>query len=383
VGVSSAGTIDTDGFSERRFVADARMIAAGAHRFGIVEYTHYPNGPAYALAPAIKLGVRELDSLRIIPIIFSSICFAYCCLSVGMRIDSFWSRSVFLTGALTLLFQPGVSNWMGALNDHSFAFVLCLAGLGLALDRHTRWFVFALLGFVAGWFSYDFIPALICSVFTCQILLCVEDGIDWLLAIRRSLKSSSWVALGTVCAIAAHLVQNALFFGSLKLAYQDLVGSAATRAGFQIGEVLAPDYYASIKSAGMHVADDRFGAMWANFLLFTGTGLVSSWFAILSFGLLIVLIVAVWVLVRRELDISKNRGSGVLISYLLAFAGLAASGCLWFILMPQHAKFHSHFLPRLFFVPLVLMWIVLAKTIDFILEGENPANSRDGGAEAD
>ena len=72
VGVSSAGTIDTDGFSERRFVADARMIAAGAHRFGIVEYTHYPNGPAYALAPAIKLGVRELDSLRIIPIIFSS-----------------------------------------------------------------------------------------------------------------------------------------------------------------------------------------------------------------------------------------------------------------------------------------------------------------------
>jgi cytochrome bd-type quinol oxidase subunit 2 len=52
---------------------------------------------------------------------------------------------------------------------------------------------------------------------------------------------------------------------------------------------------------------------------------------------------------------------------MLALAGTVLAGIGWILVMPNHARFHFHFLPRHFFVPGVLMWIILCATLDIIL----------------
>ena len=47
---------------------------------------------------------------------------------------------------------------------------------------------------------------------------------------------------------------------------------------------------------------------------------------------------------------------------LLTIGALALSivfGVAWFVLMPQHARFHFHFIQRQLFVPILLAWICL------------------------
>jgi hypothetical protein len=43
----------------------------------------------------------------------------------------------------------------------------------------------------------------------------------------------------------------------------------------------------------------------------------------------------------------------------LAILISVVSGVAWFLLMPQHARFHFHFIQRQFFVPALLVWLAL------------------------
>jgi hypothetical protein len=43
------------------------------------------------------------------------------------------------------------------------------------------------------------------------------------------------------------------------------------------------------------------------------------------------------------------------------------AGVTWILVMPQHARYHFFFLPRHFFVPLLVLWIALCSMIDRIM----------------
>jgi hypothetical protein len=369
-GRAGLGVKETDSFSESQAVSDARNIFAGKHRFGIVEYCHFPNGPVYMLLVPLALGFDSVDSFRLVPLGFSAACIGVLFLGLALYASSIIMLLFALMGVVYLLRQPGVLYWMGGMHEQSYALSICFAAMGLSLMPIGLRYSFMAAGFIAGWIGYDMLPAFVFSVFTCRMLLHSRSSMSVIQALRSSLFDTVLASFGALLAIGTHLVQNAFFWGSIKAAFNDLVGSAAARAGVESAATMNQGYWDGLKS---HLQDPsvwrltRFDLVLAHarhFLSSEWTDLsgVSVCFSLMG------AVVMVCFLVAAILGRLSTKGS-CRATYVgaLSMLGAILAGVTWIILMPHHARFHFHFLPRHFFVPGVLMWIILYAALEVVL----------------
>jgi hypothetical protein len=168
IGVASLGKIVPGGPAERESFREAPLIARGDHSYGIVAYTHYPNGPVYILAAMIALGM-SVDEMRMVPIGFAAVSLGFLVWAMVSSATSWTLRAWALFAGVVISVQPGVALWQGALHEHSYALSLALLGIGMSVAvTPGRTWLFWGLGFIAGWIGYDFLPSQVGAIFTAR-----------------------------------------------------------------------------------------------------------------------------------------------------------------------------------------------------------------------
>ncbi len=365
LGFSQRGAIPTDTYSERNSLREARALVAGEGRFGIYEYTHYPNGPIYVVAALMGAGL-EPRAMRGVPIACSALALgAFTWLLLARTRDPLlrgWTVAL----ALLVAVQPGVAGWMGALHEHAYALALFLVGLGFgaALPARFAWAI-AVLGFVAGWTGFDWLPGQALGVATGRGLQRVHAGAPLGRAVLDAGLDGLRFASGACLAILAHLGQLALFFGSVSEALRDLLGSAAVRMG-EAGGAINPEYAAWLAESegaiasekverlfgpGFDMTNPAVGPMLGHIFTRFVREIVWLGWALAGLG------VAAALLARAFVRAGTERGR------LAAATGLGVVGAVlaaitWSVLMPRHAVFHAHILHRHFLMAWVLLLVL-------------------------
>lgn len=367
-GLAAREAYPTDGVSEQQTLADAKRVHEGNHRYGIAAYTHYPNGPSYMLLPSLALGTETTRDLRAVPVVFAAICFGIFSLGLVLHLSSVLFYPLSLLALYCLISQPGVVYWMGALHQQAYGLGLCFAGMGLALISATPNFAFALLGFIAGWMGYDMIPCFVFSLFTCRLLTYAREPLSSRRALISSTRDSLFLCAGVLFAVLTHLIQNALFFGSLSAAFKDLAGSAGARAGTELLATMNQGYWNNIQfamRADPTLTDlsrlELIKAHVEHFLMPQWTDLSSAGHSFSAVGIALIVAFAATSTIRRPSRPSLER---FVCLCALMIAGVLLSATAWIMIMPNHARFHFHFLPRHFFVPAVTIWIMLYSWTD-------------------
>jgi hypothetical protein len=259
---------------------------------------------------------------------------------------------------------------MGGLHEQSYALAMCFAAMGVSLFPRNLRYVLVTLGFIAGWIGYDMLIGFVFSVFTCRLLVHSRGARSVKEAVQQSVTDTVFATLGALFAVVTHLIQNAFFFGSVNAAFKDLIGSAAARAGVESAATMNNQYWEGLK---FHLQDpatvnmtrmDLVLAHLRAFLSAEWTDMPSAYvcFSILALvlgaGLLVTAILRKW----SVKDVLRTGAT-----LLLALCGTVLAGIGWILVMPHHARFHFHFLPRHFFVPGVLMWIIVYVLLDLVL----------------
>jgi hypothetical protein len=355
LGFLSMGQIQTDAFSESQALGDAIAISQGQSRFGIVGYCHFPNGPIYALVPLVLMGFPD-ESLRMLPMIFSSLSFAFLFFQAYRMTASLATRIWLVPGAIVFLFQPAFYQWQGALHEHSWALSFTLLSLAVCLgasstgtspdpEREKRALLaLGAVGFLSGWIGYDFLPGQSVAV---AVACCLVSA-----RVKEAILRTGAFGTGLVLAVVTHVAQNSLYFGSVSAAINDLFGSAATRMNLEAGQQLSPEYYHTIVDlspkvshgeAAMGVFNVFFERQWVSpSLLWIG---VALWIATMGIPLF-----------RRGLPrLARVRAGAWMVAATLA---TFAAGIAWSFLMPLHAVHHHHFLPRHLLVSLALLYVM-------------------------
>ncbi len=376
-GYSALESVPTGPYSERIVLEEASRMAEGDHRFGIVEYSHYPNGPTYIVAMLRPLDLR-VATLRLIPV-------AVMALAVGWLVFVLWplaattvSRAWILVGIGELLLQPGVRHWQGALHEHSYVVSLTLVALALSVvvTPRSSW-VLAPFGFVLGWIGYDWIPGQLTAVLVGRWLIhCVEPDANLLRAGLRACLDAMRVASGVALAVLGHLLQLGFYFGSVEAALRDLIGSAAGRAGLEAASTINPDYGSLLEEGAQRMqawvearpdfestygedydASDpqrwRLPGILLTYFLkprWTSTvelaGLALAGIVVLAEGL------RVWSRDRQpSMGLLARR---VLIGAVAVVLALGA-GAFWSVLLPNHASDHVHSVPRHYFMSMAIL----------------------------
>lgn len=369
-GQSALQVKQTDPFSESQAISDARNIFAGKHRFGIVEYCHFPNGPSYMLLPSLALGIDSQAALRLVPLAFSSVCIGVLFLGLSLYASSIIMIPLAIAATVCLLRQPGVLYWMGGLHEQSYALALCFAAMGVSLMPGKRGYGLVILGFVAGWIGYDMLPAFVLSVFTCRLLFNSRMDRSIVTPLRQSMYEAMFAALGALLAVVMHLIQNSFYFGSMSAAFKDLIGSAAARAGVESAATMNNPYWEGLK---FHLKDPTIASMTRMDLITAHLGafLSPEWSDIPSayvcFSMVFLALVVgtlVTIFFQKRIVRDFQRIGSILV---LALCGTTLAGIAWLLIMPHHGRFHFNFLPRHFFVPGVLMWIVVYALLDMVV----------------
>jgi hypothetical protein len=357
IGATQVENWSTDNYSDRSIHAEMLSLLDGKSKYGIVGNTHYPSGPGYLLLPIMKMGVTKYETLRWVPYTYSLLAVALLLLTlVRLHIADRFKFSA-LGLLLFPLLLPGFVYWQGALHEHSYAMSLSLLTVALALrpmpsfSRQITILVF--IGFISGWIGFDFLPA--------QGLVFVFVYVGHAIYLKReSLRSSLLtmiapgfaLASGMVTAIGTHFLQNTLYFGSAEMAWKDLLGSAAARAGADfVANEMSPEYFGGIaaKIESLGYKADPLSAVALFFESF-----VTDWSSFYWLGAFSVAVVAL-VYCRNEIRI--NRTQCLTLCSLIAAA--IFSGVVWTILMPKHAVIHMHFVPRHLLVSIIAAIFIL------------------------
>lgn len=385
MGILAQGRVPKDPHSEAQVMLDAQEIVKGNHKFGIVSYAHFPNGPVYILLPAIRFGIDKKDELRIVPICFSGICLGILCWGLLSASRSWVCVPLALGLVASLLYQPGIVDWMGALHEHSYALALCFGTMGLALMRAVGRKTLFLLSFVCGWIGYDFTFCFLFSLTACRWLLHGRTANSISSVLRKTLIDCTIAGLGIFAAVVTHVLQNTLALGGLSIALADLMGSAAARAGLDMAEGLNPEYFQKLRWAGDAKPYPRSDLIhdlvmtfilpppWPNSPLWTNTSLAVIEYTILAGFLVVGLIWRSVSLFKADKPLRLLGYSFFLYFASVLFVPLAAF--TWLVLMPNHGRFHFHFIPRHFFVPAVLLAVIMYEALCRCLDSrQTPEN---------
>lgn len=372
LGYAQLGHIETGTQSESTTLYEGRQMVDGHQRWGIVEYTHYPNGPHYAAAVMIRAGLSE-DGMRIVPLGLAAFAFGILTLAWFGWAGTTGQRAFAIAAATVLLLQPAVLFWMGGIHQHSYAYtmVLLLVGTSVWASAKTTWVLFP-LGFVAGWIGYDWLPGQAVTVLVIRWLVLTRNPGTRLadaaaVAMLDTLKFASGVAL----AVLLHLGQLALYFDSYEVASRDLLGSAAARASVDGASALNPEYGRFIEqdTAALERAysgrPDLAMAFGEGFDFADPSPLRLSWVLYHIFfrplwshlGLLLLTTAVGLALTIRHAARAPNARRTALVAVLAAAFALSAP-LYWVFLMPQHALSHLHMVPRHGLIPFTLLFAI-------------------------
>jgi hypothetical protein len=362
LGYQRLGAAETDPVSEQRAWQEAQtMVVQGQHRCGIVEYTHYPNGPTYIIALLRLTGVQRVASARLLPLTLSALSVGFLSWVLLRRSASYELRAWFLLALAVFVYQPGIRDWQGALHEHSYAMSLSFLAIALSasLPPLRSWILFP-LGFLCGWTGYDFLPAQLAALFTIRCLYYRDTasasiGRIVTLACLDTLKCASGVA----AAILTHFLQLWGFFASFQSATRDLLGSAAARMGLEASAKINPEYELWLRRAAfLRLTPPRSALIAELFREFTLTRWTypGALAATAAAGLALSVLRAVRGF--RTWPFESRAAISRIGLHLVVIAMAIVASLAWIVLMPRHAMFHKHMLPRHFFVSLLLLAIL-------------------------
>jgi|GEM_PF-1367306 len=336
-----------------RIHKDSISISQGKHRFGIVSYTHTPNGSAYILVPFAKIGWNTKEQFRRVPVVISALAISVWLL-ILLRRTRFLFQKFLITGIVFfLVFQPGIREWHQCLHIHSYMFSILFIVITLSLTCKNIKVILLILGFIAGWFSYDWLTVQTVAVLTSRIAFyhffseTRHDKRRWYLPF---LETGLYVA-GGILAIAAHICQNALFYKSWTKAWHDLLGTAALRAKIEFGKEWNSGYYnynsAIIKQKGLD--KNRF------------ITILDLWnhFRRLHFPTKNILLIVGGLALYQAWALFINKLPKITLQHILKLFVIVIlivlSGVIWYIMMPWHACCHFHVIYRHIFCPFILL----------------------------
>lgn len=375
MGSRSLESRPTDPVSEQLALTEAASIARGAHSYGIVQYTHFPNGPQYVIALLMKAGIQQPKSFRIVPLVFSALCVALLTFAIYFSGTNTLLSTIGVSGIGLMIFQPSFLEWMGCLYGNSYLLALCISGFALGLTLRAPNWLLTIIGVVLGWIGYDFTFCFIGATMTGRLLAISNKDKSMIRTLTTMLLAGLATGTGVCLAIASHLIQNALHFKSFLIAWNDLMGSAATRAGSQIGATLNPAYDQMIQSAmlqqrnasnGTYPRQDLLRDIWMSF----SKSEWSNWSLILDSFLALGVVIAC--IVARAIwrgGHCRQIARQVFICCIGIITAILFSN-LWYILMPQHARFHFHFIQRHLFIAVLVSWLTLWHLGNSILRWE-------------
>jgi hypothetical protein len=301
-------------------------------------YTHYPPAPdLMAGVLTLVFGKGNIVLFRTLPLAVGLACVGFFAWAMGQILG--YARGALLVIGCAIV--PMFSNMMHTLHYHGYAFGLFLvelAALGLFLRPGTKelgrwWAALFAIGFVQGWFSFDysFIVA----------LAPVPFGILWSgqtpgQTAARTLRAVVLLGSGFALAHLLHFMQVALYFGSLGTALADFTGTAQYRFSGATGRGNEPTHL-SLLTVYLTELVHR----WRYFGWFFSFALATFVFALLANTGRIARSSAPRIEITWRLDRTRA---------LLGLLSALAASSLWVLIMWNHAWWHRHFLPRLFFL---------------------------------
>lgn len=306
-------------------------------------YKHYPPGPNWLVGIAMVIfGPKNVPWYRSLPIGFS----VAALLATYMLLRGVIGCLLAAVAIVLVLHFPMTTAMMHGLFYHPYALTLLLVQMSFVFNRLEQasrfsWkalTVIALMGFVQGWLSFDWIFGAI--LYPLCVVSCWRDSSKR----RQMLKAVFYSVLGFGLAQFLHFCQVWTFYSSFWAAFDDLFGSVKYRILGE-GAKLVPE------NATMTILNTYL------FRLIPSESQAAqfSWLVpLVSMG--IVLIVGALSILRPK-DASATRWiAPALISMAMAFV----VSLMWVLIMKNHALEQGHwlFLPRHFII--VLFSCVLA-----------------------
>jgi hypothetical protein len=306
-------------------------------------YTHYPPGPEYlAYAAAKLLGPEPVSHLRLLPITVGWAATIFLGLTVRRRFGPMAGWLVIATLAVT----PALNDVYVGLHSQGYALALMLCELGIAIGVGSVAMPFAVLGFLQGWLSFDYVfltglvPLLIELV-----MPHIDAGYQsrWRLAWRRAALASA----GFTFAHILHFAQVWAYWGDFHVAFNDIVTAARYRAGATEGIIghirtaiqLLNNYYVGYHPLSPYVfpVDDFWSPSWVTFR-FLGLSLGPWW-----------LIITVALALRQFLFRTETARALADDWLRVSIPGILVSSS-WFMVMVNHGVIHQAIIYRHLFV---------------------------------
>jgi hypothetical protein len=320
-------------------------------------YTHYPPGSEYLLYIAEKLfGPEPVSCLRLLPISIGWAATIFLGLAVHRRFGTGPAWLVMGMCALT----PVVTDGFVGLHSQGYAAALMMLEIGVAIGRGISLAPFALLGFLQGWLSFDYVFLVTFAPLALDVVMPkidLEYRRRWKLAFIRAVLAGG----GFACAHAAHFLQVWAYWGSFAAAFSDFAGAAAHRAGVVelSGIVEVPMGHTYLQQAlgnlkvyfyGLHPFSYALTSPEpnnrANWDMFRFLGLsLGPWWLLVTVGLIVL---------EKVRPHSVGR-SARLDWHSVCLAGIMTSS-LWLVVMVNHAGTQRYYLFRgLFFAFFVMV----------------------------
>jgi hypothetical protein len=337
------GMYPTEGFAREPDVSRFGVSAEGV-------YTHYPPGPEYLLYAAAKLlGLEPVSRLRLLPIAIGWAATLFFGFAVRRRFGATVGWIVMAACMLT----PAVTDGFVGLHAQGYAFALLLVEIGCAVGAGATVAPFALLGFLQGWMTFDYVFLVAATPVAIELAMPqIEPGYQrrWRMAFIRS----SLAFGGFAAAHALHFLQVCAYLGSFAAALRDLAHAAAFRAGAEIVDgpfgyltralLNLRLYYYGLHpfSIALSPPDPDDIQDWSMFR-FMGLSL-GPWWLLITVGLL------VWERLNPARNVAGLRWGW----HAVCLTGMIATS-LWFVVMINHGSIHRHFLWRHLFLMFLFM----------------------------
>ena len=328
------GMYPTEGFA-----AEPDVSKFGVSVEGI--YTHYPPGPEYlAYAAAELFGPEPVSRLRLFPIMLGWAAMTFFGLAIRQRFGA--AAGWLVLGACTI--TPTVTDGFVSLHSQGYALALLLFEIGLTIGGKARLLPFALLGFLQGWLSFDYVFLVTFTPLALELVMPRVDPVyrpDWKRAVSRTILAGG----GFAAAHVLHFFQISAYWGTFSAAAGDLAGAAAHRAGMEtthgpfsyLTQAVANSgyYFYGLHpfSAALSPPDPDNIADWSMFR-FLGLSLGPWW-------LLVTVALMIWSHLNPKSPAASLRTGW----HVVSAAGMAVTS-LWLVVMVNHGLAHRHFLYR-------------------------------------
>jgi hypothetical protein len=338
------------------FAAEPDVSRFGVSAEGV--YTHYPPGPEYLLYAAAKLlGAEPVSRLRLLPISIGWAAMLFFGFAVRRRFGTAVGWMVMAACILT----PTVTDGFVGLHAQGYAFALLLVEIGCAIGTGVRVAPFALLGFLQGWLSFDYVFLVALTPLAIELAM---PRIEPEYQRRRRLACLRAILAGGGfgAAHALHFLQVWAYWGSFEAALRDFANAASYRAGSEM--VHGPFGY--LTQALVNLRLYFYGQHPFSIALSSpDSAAIPDWSMFRFFGLSLGpwwLLVTAGLMLWDRLSPERHIGTLRLSWHVVCLIGMVTTS-LWFVVMVNHGAIHRHLLYRHLFLMFFLMVLFAARRI--------------------